>query len=548
MTMNDAQGVATQRDHAGRDLLLLVLGLTLGGAALALTAGLPHLPATIPSWERLRQILQGTDVPLAGTGYILTTLAWAIWAWLAGSLLLQLLSVPVERLGRGPAWVRGLSTVINAVSAPVVRKIVQGALVATVVIHLAGRTVPAPAAAPSPVRVEQVIPRSSSSQGLRLQPLAVSLSAQPAASQSRVVGYTVKSGDTLWKIAERYYGSGYEYPRIVTANRGRMMADGQWFPLSAVIQPGWTLQIPLPSTAVEERTGHRYYVVEDGDMLRGIAARFLGDEMRWPEIFELNKGRAAMPDGRVFTNPDLIWPGLRLELPLTETVTPATPEGVAPPHEPAPPQPQQPPGAATPSPAIFNVPSQVLKTMTEVSDWLKATEAAATPADAGTVPTASPAPNPTPERRTTPVPVSATGQTAPAPEAMFGLDGTAMSLMAGALAAGTAAVGGALVMRRRYVRRNLSQPPAPSQPPDYFTMNNFIETELTHSLIHRVNDTEFAPAALVAMQAKRYFVQQGCSGVGIVLAAGGRSSVTLRVRAAIAEQERILECAGGFGH
>lgn len=32
--------------------------------------------------------------------------------------------------------------------------------------------------------------------------------------------YTVKSGDTLWKIAQQFYGAGAQYPKIYEANKG----------------------------------------------------------------------------------------------------------------------------------------------------------------------------------------------------------------------------------------------------------------------------------------------------------------------------------------
>ncbi len=59
----------------------------------------------------------------------------------------------------------------------------------------------------------------------------------------------------------------------------------------------------------------RYYVVQRGDTLRGIAARLLGDEERYSDLFELNVATARLGDhGAVLRNPDVIWPDLRLLL------------------------------------------------------------------------------------------------------------------------------------------------------------------------------------------------------------------------------------------
>lgn len=49
--------------------------------------------------------------------------------------------------------------------------------------------------------------------------------------------YTVKKGDTLWKIAEVHYGKGSEYPKIVAANNPPIVNPD-------LIQPGWVLRIP----------------------------------------------------------------------------------------------------------------------------------------------------------------------------------------------------------------------------------------------------------------------------------------------------------------
>ena len=72
------------------------------------------------------------------------------------------------------------------------------------------------------------------------------------------------------------------------------MADGRTFSRAGVIHPGDVLTIPLPSIAIEEQDGLRFYVVEPGDTLSGIAACVLGDPAWFPEIFALNVGVARL--------------------------------------------------------------------------------------------------------------------------------------------------------------------------------------------------------------------------------------------------------------
>lgn len=65
-----------------------------------------------------------------------------------------------------------------------------------------------------------------------------STTARPDAKQGEGArSYTVKSGDSLWKISEQMYGNGNDWRRIYDANKDRIQNPD-------VIQPGWVLTIP----------------------------------------------------------------------------------------------------------------------------------------------------------------------------------------------------------------------------------------------------------------------------------------------------------------
>ena len=122
--------------------------------------------------------------------------------------------------------------------------------------------------------------------------------------------YTIKDGDTLFTIAEKYYQDGYKFTEIAKVNNlGNVDA----------IETGQVLDIPK---LVEEATtelakgggnttvwgprieGDSYTVVE-GDWLSIIAARAYGDIYAYKKLAESNN----------ISNPDLIYPGQVLKLP-----------------------------------------------------------------------------------------------------------------------------------------------------------------------------------------------------------------------------------------
>ncbi len=116
---------------------------------------------------------------------------------------------------------------------------------------------------------------------------------------------------------------------------------------------------------------HRYtYTVRRGDNLSHIAADWLGDADRWPEIYHLNRGRHFPVQGGTLTNPDLIYPGWVLTLP---------PDA-------------QPPAPATPPPATHDQPGA--GTSTHSRPVTPGASATPSPSPAASTP-ASLAPSPT---------------------------------------------------------------------------------------------------------------------------------------------------------
>lgn len=119
------------------------------------------------------------------------------------------------------------------------------------------------------------------------------------------VEYQVKKGDDLWKIAENFYGSGYNWVDIAQANNlsnpNIIYVDQKLtIPRTAVIKP-----LAAEMTAFGPVIDGSQYVVEKGDHLWGIAVRAYGDGYQWTRLAQANK----------IANPDIINPGDVLSIP-----------------------------------------------------------------------------------------------------------------------------------------------------------------------------------------------------------------------------------------
>ncbi|MFE3646439.1 BTAD domain-containing putative transcriptional regulator [Streptomyces sp. NPDC059152] len=113
---------------------------------------------------------------------------------------------------------------------------------------------------------------------------------------------------------------------------------------------------PGPHTSAKA-VRHIEYTVVEGDTLWDIAAAHLGDALKWPRIYALNKDR-VQSDGARLDDPDMLQAGWRLTLPVSDhPVSPATsvaPDGPTPDSvskspsaSPAPPRPAPDQGPAT---------------------------------------------------------------------------------------------------------------------------------------------------------------------------------------------------------
>ena len=90
----------------------------------------------------------------------------------------------------------------------------------------------------------------------------------------------------------------------VEAKEKTVLMAGNMKGVGSVMGEGLTAPEPAPEEPVVET---QYYVIESGDTLWGIAAKFLGNGSKYPEIFEANR--------EVIEDPDKIFPGQKIRIP-----------------------------------------------------------------------------------------------------------------------------------------------------------------------------------------------------------------------------------------
>lgn len=153
--------------------------------------------------------------------------------------------------------------------------------------------------------------------GARSGEAAAARQEAPAKAEPRrdVRLHKVKSNESLWSIAEREYGDGALYAKLMEFNRDRLMEDGGVREGTNIILPtreeldaGELRPAARPQAQAKPAAapaGARTHVVQRGDTLGTIAERYLGTSRRWREISELNK----------LSDPDRLLVGATLKIP-----------------------------------------------------------------------------------------------------------------------------------------------------------------------------------------------------------------------------------------
>ena len=110
--------------------------------------------------------------------------------------------------------------------------------------------------------------------------------------------YKVKTGDSLWKIAESEYNDGYSWTKIAEANNlenPSILVAGQ-----ELILPKLEVKETIAKATDEIKTtigvGNEYKVVKN-DNLWTIAVRAYGDGYQWTKIWQENRSKLNNPNG-----------------------------------------------------------------------------------------------------------------------------------------------------------------------------------------------------------------------------------------------------------
>lgn len=127
--------------------------------------------------------------------------------------------------------------------------------------------------------------------------------------------YTLKDGETLYKICQSRYGNGNLWQKLAEFNKGTISNPTRLrkgttirLPSATVLRGEQPAAAPMAQAvavpqqpqgggaALPQATpAQREYVVQKGDTLGTIAARELGSAKKWESIFDANRDRLKSP-------------------------------------------------------------------------------------------------------------------------------------------------------------------------------------------------------------------------------------------------------------
>jgi DNA-binding SARP family transcriptional activator len=226
-------GTAVRGGIALLTLIILVVGLPI---ALYRLGGDP-LPRHVPSWHHVTGLLLHRDNGSVFLGAV-RDLSWIAWAAFTAAVTVE---AQAALRGRRAPRLR-LGGLQNAASWLVT---VAALAFSSQPAAVLASTAPAAVTAVTPDRHS---PPAAHPAGMPAGTPADARAVEPLAPQVMSMGFyqmvTVRGGDCLWTIAQRYLGDGEMYHEIARLNLGHLMGDGHRFTDPSLIWPGWVLQVP----------------------------------------------------------------------------------------------------------------------------------------------------------------------------------------------------------------------------------------------------------------------------------------------------------------
>lgn len=166
---------------------------------------------------------------------VLPCVTWIAWAFFAFPLLTEIVarSTGIRVRLSGPIFQPQQRLAAALVSAALFTAMVPTFAFAAPAAH-----------AHTPAAQPEVRAASGTTDSNALATVADHADTESGTRPARERAYRVKSGDTLWSVADRYLGSGRKYPAIVDASAEITQADGHHLTDPNLILPGWRLDIP----------------------------------------------------------------------------------------------------------------------------------------------------------------------------------------------------------------------------------------------------------------------------------------------------------------
>ncbi|MFE6158801.1 BTAD domain-containing putative transcriptional regulator [Streptomyces sp. NPDC056486] len=225
--------------HVAHRLVAAVRFLVSGSALTAAVAGIPYIlsvtvggpwPAQVSSLaDLLRRLAQPVSDP-----FILQVLAlvgWICWTYFIAVLLRETLWL----LGRMPSLVADGALLRRRTATLPAHRAAAALLVGTLLLALIGMwRLPAAHAAAAAAG-----PTSSAVAAAAPQHVPPT-----RAAKAEYTAYTVRSGDTLWDIAEEHLGDPLLWPKIYQLSCTIRQSDGRLLSDPDLIMPGWQLRLP----------------------------------------------------------------------------------------------------------------------------------------------------------------------------------------------------------------------------------------------------------------------------------------------------------------